>query len=156
MKKVFALSFSVIFIFALVVICFAHPGGTDSNGGHYDRDSGEYHYHHGYPAHQHEDYMCPYEPTAYDCNIEDCTINTPHYHWITEPETTTEKHEYTTETTTKTTEVKEYTEKKFSLFSDFIIPVIKWFFNIIYWLFIICLLPIGAYVFNKIRNELKK
>jgi hypothetical protein len=60
MKKIFALSFSVIFIFALVVICFAHPGGTDGSGGHYDRNTGEYHYHHGYPEHQHEDGECPY------------------------------------------------------------------------------------------------
>jgi hypothetical protein len=61
MKKIFALSFSVIFIFALVVICFAHPGGTDGSGGHYDSSAGEYHYHHGYPAHQHEDGECPYK-----------------------------------------------------------------------------------------------
>lgn len=61
MKKVFAFSFSVIFIFALVVICFAHPGGTDSGGGHYDSSAGEYHYHHGYSAHQHEDGICPYD-----------------------------------------------------------------------------------------------
>lgn len=26
-------------------ISFAHPGRTDSNGGHYDRSTGEYHYH---------------------------------------------------------------------------------------------------------------
>lgn len=26
---------------------FAHPGRTDSNGGHYDRSTGEYHYHNG-------------------------------------------------------------------------------------------------------------
>lgn len=40
--------------------CFAHSGGTDANGGHYDSSTGEYHYHHGYPAHQHPDGMCPY------------------------------------------------------------------------------------------------
>lgn len=46
---------------------FAHPGGTDSNGGHHNRSTGEYHYHHGYSAHQHKDmdgdgYLdCPYE-----------------------------------------------------------------------------------------------
>ena len=36
-------------------IVFAHSGGTDANGGHYDHSSGEYHYHHGQPAHQHYD-----------------------------------------------------------------------------------------------------
>lgn len=40
---------------------YAHPGRTDSSGGHYDRSTGEYHYHHGYPAHQHPNGICPYE-----------------------------------------------------------------------------------------------
>ena len=43
----------------------AHSGKTDSAGGHYDRQTGEYHYHHGYPAHSHsvEDGIidCPYD-----------------------------------------------------------------------------------------------
>lgn len=39
----------------------AHPGGTDSNGGHYNRKTGEYHYHHGYPEHQHTNGKCPYD-----------------------------------------------------------------------------------------------
>lgn len=38
---------------------FAHSGGTDSNGGH--NGPGGYHYHHGYPAHQHEGGECPYD-----------------------------------------------------------------------------------------------
>lgn len=51
----------------LPVIALAHPGGTDSSGGHTDHDSGEYHYHHGYPAHDHYDMDgdgtvdCPYK-----------------------------------------------------------------------------------------------
>lgn len=46
---------------------YAHPGSTDSSGGHYDRSTGEYHYHHGYPAHSHRDTDgdglrdCPYD-----------------------------------------------------------------------------------------------
>lgn len=40
---------------------FAHSGGTDSKGGHYDRSTGQYHYHHGYEAHQHPNGVCPYE-----------------------------------------------------------------------------------------------
>ena len=45
----------------------AHGGKTDSNGGHTDSSTGEYHYHHGYPAHQHYDIDgdgrkdCPYD-----------------------------------------------------------------------------------------------
>lgn len=38
----------------------AHSGRTDSKGGHYDRSTGEYHYHHGHPAHQHSNGECPY------------------------------------------------------------------------------------------------
>ena len=37
----------------------AHSGGTDSKGGH--NGPGGYHYHHGYPAHQHEGGECPYD-----------------------------------------------------------------------------------------------
>lgn len=43
-----------------------HSGRTDGNGGHYNHSTGEYHYHHGYPAHDHYDINgdgivdCPY------------------------------------------------------------------------------------------------
>lgn len=53
-----------VFIFLMFLFPFsasAHPGKTDENGGHYDQSTGEYHYHHGYPAHQHENGMCPYD-----------------------------------------------------------------------------------------------
>lgn len=52
-----------LFVFLLLIpsIAFAHPGGTDANGGHYDRSTGEYHYHHGYEAHQHPNGICPYD-----------------------------------------------------------------------------------------------
>lgn len=43
---------------------YAHPGRTDANGGHWDHSSGEYHYHHGYPAHQHPGGVCPYGSTS--------------------------------------------------------------------------------------------
>lgn len=53
-----------LLIFLLVVSlctisCFAHPGRTDSNGGH--NSANGYHYHHGYPAHQHTGGVCPYD-----------------------------------------------------------------------------------------------
>ena len=38
----------------------AHGGRTDASGGHTDRSTGEYHYHHGYSAHQHPNGVCPY------------------------------------------------------------------------------------------------
>lgn len=50
----------------LSVVVSAHPGSTHSDGGHFNRSTGEYHYHHGYPAHEHSDMDgdgnldCPY------------------------------------------------------------------------------------------------
>lgn len=71
------LIFVSVFFFMIASFClitYAHPGRTDSNGGHYNRSTGEYHYHHGYPAHQHIDGECPYD---YDDknNASDKTIN---------------------------------------------------------------------------------
>lgn len=58
----------LLFIILSAVTVYAHPGKTDSNGGHTDRSTGEYHYHHGYPAHNHSDLdgdgvkeYCPYD-----------------------------------------------------------------------------------------------
>ena len=48
-------------ILLLLISANAHSGRTDSNGGHYNRSTGEYHYHHGYPEHQHENGVCPYD-----------------------------------------------------------------------------------------------
>ena len=48
----------------LALTAYAHPGDTDSRGGHYNRTTGVYHYHHGYPAHSHINGVCPYEKTA--------------------------------------------------------------------------------------------
>lgn len=59
MKKCFI--FALIILFVITIPVSAHPGSTDENGGHHDRDTGEYHYHHGYPAHQHTDGVCPYD-----------------------------------------------------------------------------------------------
>lgn len=56
---------SVVSVLACSI--FLHSGRTDSSGGHYNRDTGEYHYHHGYPAHEH-----------YDMN-EDGTVDCPYY-----------------------------------------------------------------------------
>ena len=56
---------AVLLMLPLCVL--AHPGDTDAFGGHTDHDTGEYHYHHGYPAHSHEDVDgdgapdCPYD-----------------------------------------------------------------------------------------------
>lgn len=48
-----------------VLTVSAHSGRTDANGGHHDYKNksglGSYHYHHGYPAHLHENGICPYD-----------------------------------------------------------------------------------------------
>lgn len=56
----------VVLVSTLTLVCFAHGGKTDSSGGHYNHSTGEYHYHHGYSAHDHYDMDgdgnkdCPY------------------------------------------------------------------------------------------------
>lgn len=69
-KKIFVLL--IIFI-STVNICFAHRGRTDSSGGHYDTSTGEYHYHHGYSAHQHNNGICPYESNSINSKVYTCT-----------------------------------------------------------------------------------
>lgn len=64
MRKAMRYSISVLVFICLVLsisfVSSAHSGRTDSAGGHYDRSTGEYHYHHGYSAHQHPNGVCPY------------------------------------------------------------------------------------------------
>lgn len=54
----------------LVSLTFLHSGSTDDITGHYDQYTGEYHYHHGYPAHDHSEtnadgtINCPYIPES--------------------------------------------------------------------------------------------
>lgn len=63
MTRFLSLLFALYFLITPVL---AHSGRTDSNGGHWDRSTGQYHYHHGHPAHQHYDMDgdgildCPY------------------------------------------------------------------------------------------------
>lgn len=65
MKRVICILLVIVFCFPFVV--YAHPGRTDSSGGHTDKSTGKYHYHHGYSAHDHYDMDkdgdldCPYD-----------------------------------------------------------------------------------------------
>lgn len=61
MKKILFAALVLLFLVLLPTAAYAHPGDTDSSGGHYDSSTGEYHYHHGYPAHQHTNGQCPYD-----------------------------------------------------------------------------------------------
>lgn len=66
MRKRIVLIIALLIIIAAPLYAFAHPGKTDSDGGHTDSETGDYHYHHGYPAHEHRDMDgdgipdCPY------------------------------------------------------------------------------------------------
>lgn len=61
MKKLLCIIIAVIIILSPTILCFAHSGRTDANGGHHVGGTSEYHYHHGKPAHQHPNGVCPYE-----------------------------------------------------------------------------------------------
>ena len=50
-------------------LVLASPGGTDANGGHYEHATGLYHYHHGYPAHQHPGGICPYTEEVWELAV---------------------------------------------------------------------------------------
>ena len=52
---------ALLLLILLISLAAAHSGRTDASGGHWDRSTGEYHYHHGYSAHQHIDGTCPYD-----------------------------------------------------------------------------------------------
>ena len=69
MKKsslIFAL-IACLILPTVVLVTSAHSGRTDSRGGHTNHSTGEYHYHHGYSAHDHYDIDgdgrkdCPYD-----------------------------------------------------------------------------------------------
>ena len=68
MKKSFIEICCLVLLLPLFIIFVSsHSGKTDSHGGHVNSSTGEYHYHHGYPAHQHYDMNgdgiidCPYD-----------------------------------------------------------------------------------------------
>lgn len=45
MKRIF--TFAAVLVIVVSSMAFAHPGKLDSNGGHVDKETGEYHYHKG-------------------------------------------------------------------------------------------------------------
>lgn len=67
MKRIISALICISIMLSLPQTAHAHPGKTDSAGGHTDRSTGEYHYHHGYEAHNHYDMDgdgeedCPYD-----------------------------------------------------------------------------------------------
>lgn len=70
MKK--TIVFFYIFFILSNNFIYAHSGKTDANGGHYNNSTGEYHFHHGYAAHQHINGVCPYEDKFEDLLPNTC------------------------------------------------------------------------------------
>lgn len=81
-KRIFALALALLLSLSFIsvqipdasITVSAHSGRTDSHGGHHDYKNvsglGSYHYHHGYPAHLHENGVCPYDnPQPVDTEI---------------------------------------------------------------------------------------
>ncbi len=60
----------ILLMILIPVTAFAHSGRTDGAGGHYNRSTGEYHYHHGKPAHQHINGICPYDSNRSKSNVK--------------------------------------------------------------------------------------
>lgn len=70
-KHILLIVFCIVVLFTFPLVAYAHPGGTDEDGGHFDKSTGEYHYHHGEPAHQHQGGECEYEVDRYEVNEYD-------------------------------------------------------------------------------------
>lgn len=60
-KKLLLVMLVILLCLFSTMYATAHSGRTDSKGGHYDHSTGDYHYHHGYPPHDHYGGECPYK-----------------------------------------------------------------------------------------------
>lgn len=111
----FVLTTLLILTHLLTFDVSAHPGKTDSRGGHFNREEGTYHYHHGYSAHSHYDMNgdgivdCPYnfdDQTNHDSNNTNYSYKTNNSKYQT-----SSKSSYTSSdtNTTNTTSTKKKT-----------------------------------------------
>lgn len=97
-KRIF-LVLVVALLCLLTITVLAHSGRTDSSGGHWNRSTGEYHYHHGEPAHQHYQGVCPYseeESTSDVHEYNNSSIIPSHLDTSLSPEATSESASKTT------------------------------------------------------------
>lgn len=82
MKKLISVALLILLTLVFAFNANAHPGRTDSDGGHYDRSTGEYHYHHGRPAHDHPNGKCPYDDEdiyEYNFSYTETTADSPQW-----------------------------------------------------------------------------
>lgn len=109
----------LLLLILFVVPVIAHPGRTDSNGGHYNRSTGEYHYHHGYSAHQHPNGECPYNFKDKTNSDSSSNKSNDNYNYNASYPTLKSTIQYTTQPTIQKTSaigtIKNYiTEKPYS------------------------------------------
>lgn len=72
MKKIkYIISVIILMFIISPTFVYSHSGRTDGDGGHHVGGTSAYHYHHGYPAHDHIDGVCPYD---YDNEESDSLI----------------------------------------------------------------------------------
>lgn len=136
-KRIIAF-FVSLFLLAGSLTAYAHSGGTDANGGH-NVAGGGYHYHHGYPAHQHTDGICPYD---YDDKTD---YNSG---------STTKKKTTTTTTKTKTSTKKHYEEKITDKIGMWIVNLLILVFFILP-IFSVMVLPLISKFHDYIKNRKK-
>ena len=83
MKRVYMVAITLLLVIVVAgltpLISLSHSGGTDGKGGHRDSSTGEYHYHHGYPAHQHPNGQCPYNYINNTSSTNSSSQGTPWY-----------------------------------------------------------------------------
>ena len=127
-------------ILLLLVATFyasAHPGGTDSNGGH--NSSSGYHYHHGYPAHSHS-HGCPYayhDKTGYNSRSSSVKKS---------PSTTYGTPVSNIEHNAISNNIVSIYEEIKSLYTEKLLPILEWIFLI--FVILITFLP---YIFSFIK-----
>lgn len=159
--RVFLVAITVLSVLTLSVV--AHSGRTDANGGHYNRSTGEYHYHHGYPAHQHPGGYCPYTDDDYDnpppppvsfgdLDDETSSVSQP---WYNSPHSESVS-SYSYNSSKADDSTSELSSKESSSDSDsnilsFILENLVWIW-IIPWL----IYKLIIFVYRKIKNALSK
>ena len=110
------LCFALVLLLVLTApLALAHSGRTDSDGGHYDRSTGEYHYHHGESAHQHPGGVCPYAAKA-------TTKPTAKPATTTKPKTYSSINAYRSDASVKT--ANSFSKGVLSMISAFHLPII--------------------------------
>ena len=102
----------IILLFSFTHVS-AHSGRTDGRGGHHSGTG--YHYHHGYPEHQHENGICPYQ---FDDRTDRSSRNN------SGGSSTSSAKNQTPDTTTQE---KQYGFEFFAIYFSFGLLVLMWF-----------------------------